>query len=44
VDGWRGVRRAVPERAWLTGTYVVLALAAVFWVVRNLPFGSWLAP
>lgn len=44
VDGWRGVRRAVPERAWLTGTYVVLALAGVFWVVRNLPFGSWLAP
>jgi hypothetical protein len=44
VDGWRGVRRAVPERAWLVGTYVVLAAAAVFWVLRNLPFGSWLAP
>jgi hypothetical protein len=44
VDGWRGVRRAVPERAWLTGTYVVLALAGLFWVVRNLPFAGWLAP
>jgi hypothetical protein len=44
VDGWRGVRRAVPERAWLTGTYAVLALAGVFWVVRNLPLAGWLAP
>jgi hypothetical protein len=44
VDGWRGVRRAVPERAWLAGTYVVLALAAAFWVARNLPFAGWLAP
>lgn len=44
VDGWRGVRRTASERAWLVGTVVVLSLAAVFWVVRNLPFAGWLAP
>lgn len=43
VDGWRGRRGPVTDRT----AYVVLAvlgLAAVFWVVRNLPFAAWLAP
>jgi hypothetical protein len=44
ADGWRGVRRTANERAWLAGTVVVLAVAGLFWVVRNLPFATWLAP
>lgn len=41
---WSGVRRPLPS-AWVTvlasGS---LAAIAVFWVLRNLPFASWLAP
>jgi hypothetical protein len=44
VDGWRGVRRHVPERTTLLVTYGLLAAVVVFWVLRNLPFAGWLAP
>ena len=44
VDGWRGVRRQVPERTALLVTYGLLVAVVVFWVVRNLPFAGWLAP
>ncbi|MGZ8736723.1 MAG: DUF2752 domain-containing protein [Nocardioides sp.] len=44
VDGWRGVRRQVPERTTLLVTYGLLSAAVVFWVLRNLPFAGWLAP
>ena len=44
LDGWYGVSRAVPTRRALGYAGVFLALTAVFWVVRNLPAGSWLAP
>lgn len=43
-DGWRGARRQMDERAILRVTVVVLALTALFWVVRNLPFAGWLTP
>lgn len=41
---WRGERRPLPPTvvAWSGG--VALALLLVFWVVRNLPFASYLAP
>ena len=41
---WRGERRPLPQAvvAWAGGTAVALLL--VFWVVRNLPFASYLAP
>jgi hypothetical protein len=44
ADGWRGVRRYVDERAALRTTVAVLGLALLFWLVRNLPFASWLTP
>ncbi len=43
-DGWRGVRRRVPEMRAYALAGVVMALAIVFWVVRNLPFATWLTP
>ncbi len=43
-DGWRGVRRHVEERIAYRWTFVVLGLSVLFWVVRNLPFASWLTP
>ena len=42
TDRWRGVNRSLTTRSALTATAVVLAVALVFWVVRNLPFASWL--
>lgn len=41
---WTGVRRPVP--GWVTTLSASVALTSilVFWVVRNLSFGSWLAP
>lgn len=41
---WTGVRRQVP--GWVTTLSASVALVSilVFWVVRNLPFGGWLAP
>jgi len=43
-DRWRGARRRVDPSVTSAGTYAVLGALAVFTVVRNLPFGSWLAP
>lgn len=43
-DGWRGVRRYVPERRALQLTVAFVAAAGVFWVVRNLPIATWLTP
>ncbi len=42
TDRWRGVARHVSSRRVLLWCGVLLALALVFDVVRNLPFGSWL--
>jgi hypothetical protein len=41
---WAGVYRPVPQRVvtWTSATIIVLMI--VFTVVRNLPFGHWLAP
>ncbi|CAN5340977.1 hypothetical protein BH18ACT9_BH18ACT9_12090 [soil metagenome] len=44
TDAWRGVRRQLDERAAFLAAGVVLGLAVVFWVVRNLPFATWLTP
>lgn len=44
ADGWRGVRRHVDERRAYLLTGLVLGLTALFWVLRNLPFATWLAP
>lgn len=44
VDGWRGVRRRVEERTAYAWTFLALGSAGVFWVVRNLPGLTWLAP
>lgn len=41
---WAGVYRPVPQWVTLTTASVVVTLMVVFTVVRNLPFGSWLAP
>ena len=43
-DGWRGVRRQIPERTVLRLTYLLVGAAVVFTVVRNLPFAGWLTP
>jgi len=41
---WTGVLRPLPAaRAHLLTAVAVTAVVA-FWVVRNLPFGAWLAP
>lgn len=44
VDGWRGSRRPVSDRAAYVALAVVLSLTVLFWVVRNLPFAAWLTP
>lgn len=44
VARWRGRPVEVPDRVVRTVAYGGLALLAVFTVLRNLPFGSWLAP
>ena len=43
VDRWRGHRRRVPISTISTTAFAVVALLAVFTVLRNLS-GSWLAP
>jgi hypothetical protein len=43
-DRWRGVTRRLDSRRYLAGALTFLVVVGVFWVVRNLPFGSWLAP
>lgn len=41
---WRGIRRPMPSTVvWVLATTAMVAIVA-FWVVRNLPFASWLAP
>jgi len=44
VQRWRDARTPLPPAvlAWAGGTALLLLL--VFWVVRNLPFASYLAP
>lgn len=42
-DRWRGTVRVVSTRRAVVWCGVFLAVVAVFWVVRNLPFGAWLA-
>jgi hypothetical protein len=44
LDRWRGVSRHVTTRRAfvLSGAFLVVTL--VFWVLRNLPAGAWLAP
>jgi hypothetical protein len=44
ADRWRGVVRSISTERALLYAGVFLALTAVFWVVRNLPFAAWLAP
>jgi hypothetical protein len=41
---WRGVREPLPRGAVAAATAVIVVVAVAFWVVRNLPFGAWLAP
>ena len=41
---WTGVRRPLPMAVLVTLVAVAVVLVLVFWVVRNLPAGSWLAP
>lgn len=43
VDRWRGHQRQVPMRAVSRVAVTVIALMAVFTILRNLS-GSWLAP
>ncbi len=42
VRSWRGRPRSSVAPAWTL--YLMLGVAAVFWVVRNLPVGEALAP
>ena len=44
VTRWRGTDRPVSTRRVLGPVLVLSTLALVFWVVRNLPMGAWLAP
>jgi hypothetical protein len=44
ADRWAGRTRQVSWRRWRRGTVVLGVVLATFMVVRNLPFGSWLAP
>ena len=41
---WRGVREPLPRGAAGVAAAVLVVLAVLFWVVRNLPAGAWLAP
>jgi Protein of unknown function (DUF2752) len=41
---WRGVREPLPRGVLGVSSAVVVVLVVVFWVVRNLPSGAWLAP
>jgi hypothetical protein len=44
ADGWRGVRRQLSDRSAYVVLVVVRSSTMVFWVLRNLPFASWLTP
>jgi len=41
---WRGVRHPLPRPLVTVTAGLALLAIVVFWVVRNLPAGSWLAP
>lgn len=41
---WRDVREPLPRGPVAVAAAVGVVLVVVFWVVRNLPFGGWLAP
>ena len=41
---WRGVRRPLPHSFVLVASTVAVVAVIVFWVLRNVPAGSWLAP
>lgn len=43
LRAWRGLRPVSLERVPAGAWWTLLALLAVFGVVRNLPMGSWLA-
>ncbi|MDQ3615934.1 MAG: DUF2752 domain-containing protein [Actinomycetota bacterium] len=44
TDRWNGVRRQVSTRRALTCAGVALVVAIGFAVLRNTPWGAWLAP
>ena len=44
MDRWRGVTRHLDQRKVMFYGVGFLLLALVFAIVRNLPFGAWLAP
>ncbi|MEO5710676.1 MAG: DUF2752 domain-containing protein [Nocardioidaceae bacterium] len=44
LTGWRGTHQPVSTRQVVLPVVLLGALAVVFWVVRNLPVGAWLAP
>lgn len=41
---WRDVREPLPRGPVAVAASVGVVLVVVFWVVRNLSFGAWLAP
>lgn len=43
-DRWRGTSRQVTTRHAFVLSGAFLAVTLVFWVLRNLPAGAWLAP
>jgi Protein of unknown function (DUF2752) len=43
-DRWTGLRRPTSSRRALLAGGLFLGLVVVFWVVRNLEVGAWLAP
>ncbi|HEX5090371.1 MAG TPA: DUF2752 domain-containing protein [Nocardioides sp.] len=44
LDRWTGHSRLPVGRRWTQVAVALVGLFAVFTVVRNLPFGAWLAP
>ena len=41
---WQGVLRPLPQSRAYAFTAVAAVLIVAFWVLRNLPFATWLAP
>ena len=44
ADRWTGRTRTVEWRTWQRYTVVLGVVLTIFTIVRNLPFGAWLAP
>jgi hypothetical protein len=44
ADRWTGRTRTVEWRRWQRYTFVLGVVLTIFTIVRNLPFGAWLAP